>query len=139
MKALDTNVLVRFLVKDDEKQAAKIYSIFKQAESDNIVFWISSLVVLETIWVLESVYNEEQDEILNAIGEILLMPIFKFESQAAIRQFIFYARIYKLDLSDALIGCSARQSGCDKVLTFDKKASKLDLFELIDPNSAPDQ
>ncbi len=139
MKALDTNILVRFLVKDDEKQAAKIYSVFKQAESDNAVFWISSLVVLETIWVLESVYNERQDEILNAIGEILLMPIFKFESQSLVRQFIFYARNCKTDLSDALIGCSARQSGCDKVLTFDKKASSLDLFELIDSNSTPGQ
>jgi len=38
MKALDTNVLIRFLVKDDERQAKTIYRIFKQAESDKEVF-----------------------------------------------------------------------------------------------------
>jgi predicted nucleic-acid-binding protein len=64
MKALDTNVLVRFLVRDDEQQAKAVYRKFKQAEAKKEVFFIPVLVVLETVWVLESVYEITRQEIL---------------------------------------------------------------------------
>ena len=131
MKALDTNVLVRFLVKDDEHQSKIVYKVFKQAENDKIFFWVSLLVVLETIWVLDTVYEITRKEILDSVNEILLMPILKFEAQPTIQRFIFLARENKIDLSDVLIACAVKISGCERVLTFDKKASKLDLFELI--------
>jgi predicted nucleic-acid-binding protein len=52
MKALDTNVLVRFLVRDDEQQSKAVYRKFKQTEADKEVLFIPALVVLETVWVL---------------------------------------------------------------------------------------
>jgi predicted nucleic-acid-binding protein len=131
MKALDTNVLVRFLVKDDEHQSKIVYKLFKQAEVDKFDYCVSLLVVLETIWVLDSVYEIPRTKILDSVNEILLMPILKFEAQATIQHFIFLARENKIDLSDVLIACAAKISGCERVLTFDKKASKFDLFELI--------
>ena len=134
MKALDTNVLVRFLVKDDERQSKIVYSAFKQAETDKNTFFVPLLVVLETLWVLDSVYNIERNDIIDSINEILLMPILKFEAQATIQSFIFFARENKIDLSDILIACSAKLSGCESVLTFDKKASKFDYFEIVGPN-----
>ena len=134
MKALDTNVLVRFLVKDDERQSKIVYNAFKQAETDKNTFFVPLLVVLETLWVLDSVYNIARNNIIDSINEILLMPILKFEAQATIQRFIFLARENKIDLSDVLIACSAKLSGCKCVLTFDKKASRFEPFELIDPN-----
>ena len=131
MKALDTNVLVRFLVKDDERQAKTVYRLFKQAESKAEAFFIPTLVVLETVWVLEAVYETTRQEILDSIDELLLMPILKFEAQSAIRSFINSARENKTDLSDLLIAHCAKYSGCDSVITFDKRASKLGLFELL--------
>ena len=132
MKALDTNVLVRFLVKDDEPQAQKVYTLFKQAETDKNYFYVPLLVVLETIWVLDSVYEIPRKEILDSINEILLMPILKFEAQPTIQRFIFLAGENKIDLSDVLIACAAKISGCERILTFDKRASKFELFELIE-------
>ena len=131
MKALDTNVLVRFLVRDDERQAETIYRIFKQAETDKEVFFVPLLVVLETVWVLESVYKIPRQEILDSINELILMPILKFETQPAILNFISSARETKMDLSDLLIAHSAKFSGCECVLTFDKRASNFGLFELL--------
>jgi predicted nucleic-acid-binding protein len=132
MKALDTNVLVRFLVKDDEPQAKKVYTLFKQAEADKNYFYVPLLVVLETIWVLDSVYEIPRKAILDSVNEILLMPILKFEAQPTIKRFIFLARENKIDLSDVLIACTAKISGCEKILTFDKKASKFEFFELME-------
>jgi len=131
MKALDTNVLIRFLVKDDERQAKIIYSIFKQAESDKEVLFVPLLVVLETVWVLDSVYEVPRQEIIDSINELLLMPILEFEAQPAIQSFISSARETKIDLSDLLIVHSARFSGCECVLTFDKRASNFGFFKLL--------
>ena len=131
MKALDTNVLVRFLVKDDEQQAETIYRIFKQAESDKEALFVPLLVVLETIWVLESVYKIPRQEILGSINELVLMPILEFEAQSAILSFVSSALETKMDLSDLLIANSARFSGCECVLIFDKRASNFGLFELL--------
>jgi len=131
MKALDTNVLIRFLVRDDERQAEIIYRVFKQAESDKEVLFVPLLVVLETVWVLESVYKISRQEILDSINELILMPILEFEAQLAIINFVSSARESKIDLSDLLIAHSARFSGCECVLTFDKRASDFGLFELL--------
>jgi predicted nucleic-acid-binding protein len=131
MKAIDTNVLVRFLVKDDEQQAELAYRVFKQAETDRQALFIPMLVVLETVWVLESVYAIKRQEILDSVEELLLMPVLEFETQSAIRSFVSSARENKADLSDLLIAHSARFSGCECVLTFDRRASHLDFFEII--------
>ena len=131
MKALDTNVLIRFLVKDDEQQAKAVYRLFKRAELKVEAFFIPVPVLLETVWVLEAVYEITRQEVLDAIDELLLMPILEFEAQSAIRSFVSSAREHKKDLSDLLIAHYARYSGCDSVITFDKRAAKLELFELL--------
>jgi predicted nucleic-acid-binding protein len=139
MKALDTNVLVRFLVRDDERQAETIYRIFKQAESVKGVFFVPLLVVLETVWVLESVYKIPRQEILDSINELILMPILEFETQSAILNFVSSARETKMDLSDLLIAHPAKFSGCECVLTFgaigDKKKAAETYSKLpVDPH-----
>lgn len=131
MKAIDTNVLIRFLVRDDEVQANAVYGIFKQAEVDKEEFLVPQLVVLETLWVLEAVYKISRRDIIDSVNDLLLMPVLKFENQSAIHGFVFSARKEKIDLPDLLIAHSAKYSGCERVLTFDRRASEYDLFELI--------
>jgi predicted nucleic-acid-binding protein len=72
MKALDTNILVRFLVSDDERQSEAVYRLFRRAESEKMVFFVPFLVILETIWVLEAAYQISRADILDAINDILL-------------------------------------------------------------------
>ncbi|MDA8139261.1 MAG: type II toxin-antitoxin system VapC family toxin [Desulfobacteraceae bacterium] len=132
MKALDTNVIVRFLVKDDPTQSEIVYRAFKQAEAQNSLYWIPLLVVLETLWVLESVYEIRRDKILDALNGMILLPVLRFEAQATIENFLARARESKIDLGDLLIASAAQQSGCEQVLTFDKKACRYDLFKPIE-------
>ena len=130
MKAIDTNILIRFLIGDDELQAKKVYAIFKKAESERKELFVPLLVILEMLWVLESVYEISRTEILESISDLLLMPIFKFDQQSALQQLVHSAQGNKYDLSDLLIAHSANANGCEAVITFDKKASKFKLFEL---------
>ncbi len=132
MKAIDTNVLVRFLVNDDEQQAKLVYKRFRDAEVNSEVLFIPLLVILETIWVLESAYEATRKEIVDSFSDLMQMPVFEFEALAAVQGMVISAKMSSTDLTDILIGQSARVSGCDSVLTFDKKASRIDMFELIE-------
>ena len=131
MVGVDTNILVRFLVGDDEKQADKVYKLFKSIEDDKGELFIPTLVILELIWVLESVYEIVRSDILDSVSQLILMPIFKFENLTTIQNFIFEAQQSKFDLSDLLIAHSANTNGCEVILTFDKKASKYKYFGLL--------
>jgi len=131
MKAIDTNVLVRFLMRDDEQQAELVYRRLREAERKKEILFVPLLVVLETIWVLESVYEVARQEILDSIDELLFMPVLQFETPTVIHNFIASAQTTQFDLSDLLIAHSARRSGCGCVVTFDKRASKSEFFELL--------
>jgi predicted nucleic-acid-binding protein len=131
MKALDTNVLIRFLVKDDERQSGIVYKIFKQAEFNKEILYVPLLVVLEIIWVLESVYKTSRHDILESINDLLLMPILEFEAQPTILSFISSAQETSTDLSDLLIAYAAKSAGCECMLTFDKRASEHKFFNLL--------
>lgn len=132
MIGLDTNILARFLMDDDEKQSKKVYELFKKTEADKIELFVPFVVILELIWVLDSAYAITRSDILDSISDLLLMPILKFEHQTTLQQFISSAQRNSYDLSDLLIAHSAKHQGCQKVITFDKKAAKCDLFELMD-------
>ncbi|NOQ77047.1 MAG: PIN domain-containing protein [Methylococcaceae bacterium] len=131
MKALDTNILVRFLVQDDEEQANKVLQLFSKAEQLNQPLFIPLLVILEVIWVLQSAYNVSRQDIILAISNLLQMSVFEFENQDILRNFIFAANKSSYDLSDILISHSALSATCETTLTFDKRASRFELFTLL--------
>lgn len=131
MKGLDTNILVRFLVGDDAEQADKVYLVFKQAEAEKQQLLVPLVVVLELLWVLESVYAIPREEILDSLGDLTLMPIMKFEQLSVLQDFLRVAPSNTVDLSDLLIACAAKGMGCETVLTFDRKAARFGMFELV--------
>jgi len=129
--ALDTNVLVRFLVRDDEKQAQAVFARFKRAEQTRETLLVPLLVVLETIWVLESAYDKSRREILDALEDLTMLPILEFEKQAVVGRLLEEGRRNPCDLPDLLIALSAQAGGCGSCLTFDRQASKHPFFQLL--------
>jgi len=134
VKAIDTNVLVRFLVNDDPRQSKAAKEIFRSAELARGSLFVSSLVLLETIWVLESAYGVGREALVDTLGELLLLPTIEFEDRALIQATLASARApgsLKAELSDLLIGHRGKLAGCTATLTFDKQAAKLPEFELV--------
>lgn len=131
MIALDTNILIRFLIQDDKQQANIVLELFSELEKKKQSFFVTQLVVLELIWVLEDVYSVAKEDIIYSISELLLMPVLTFEAQGVIRKLIVSAANSNFDLPDLLIAHSAIEQGCEATYTFDKKASKFDFFEII--------
>ncbi len=131
MKAIDTNVVVRLLVADDPIQTELAKEELKVAARNREPLLVPTLVVLETIWVLESVYAVKRDDILAALQRLLLVPALEFQSLPAIQRFLACARESRLGLADVLIGQTALAAGCESVLTFDRKAARTAAFELL--------
>lgn len=128
MRAVDTNVLVRFLVQDDETQAQIATKLLADAEADKQPLFVSNVVVLEMMWVLKSVYEVPRDEILDSLSELLSMVALAFQDSLSVRDFVSSAQHNAYDLADLLICHVARGKGCDTTLTFDKKAAKAPHF-----------
>ena len=131
MIAVDTNILVRFLVRDDDFQAEAVRKRFKQAEERRERLKIPLLVVLELIWVLESAYGKTRYEILDSIRDMRQMKVFEFEAVNVIEGMLDDGLKYKADLSDILIARSAELQGCTSCITFDKQAGKHPFFGLL--------
>ena len=131
MIAVDTNVIVRFLVRDDEAQAQAVFKRFRQAEKKGETFFVPLIVVLETIWVLESAYKKPRGQIVDVIEEMLRMKIFKFERDNVVAQVLSDAKGSTFDLADLLVAHSSRSSGCSSCITFDKSAAKHSFFSLL--------
>ena len=131
MIALDTNVVVRFLVRDDEKQAQAVYARLEQAEAERERLFVPLAVVLETIWVLGSAYNFSRQEILDSLEDLTRMAVLEFEAGPVVQDVLAEGRRCSADLSDLLIAHSAKANGCDAGLTFDRRAAKLSFFRLL--------
>lgn len=131
MIAVDTNILIRFLVRDDEKQAEAARRRLKLAEKNRERLLVPLLVVLETIWVLESAYDKTRSEILDSFRDMRQMPVFEFERDEVVERLLADGEEHKADLADILIAHSAEAFGCEKGITFDKAAAKLRFFHLL--------
>lgn len=131
MKALDTNVLVRFLMNDDKTQGRKARSLFEAAERTGDRFLVTRVVLLETIWVLTAVYVLSRQEVLHAVSLLMQMPILEFEDHDATQQLVRLGGRTRADLPDLLIGLAARSRGCETTLTFDRGLQPTGLFETL--------
>lgn len=132
MNGLDTNAVVRFLVRDDEKQAQAVRSLLIRAEKKGDVLFVPLAVTLETIWVLSSAYGYAKEQIVEALEALLVLPVLSVEEHERIAQLCRIAGEQDAGLGDLLIGLTSRDNGCDTTLTFDRKAARSELFSLID-------
>ena len=116
MLAVDTNVVVRLLVNDDEQQGAKARALF---ESDEV--WIGSTVLLEVMWVLESVYGLDEVEAAEALDRLLGLPNVRVENPGAIAMALAAAK-QGVELADALHLCRAPEDV--EFATFDRALAR---------------
>ena len=120
MISLDTNALVRMLIEDDRRQAKMIEETIALAEEKSIQILILSEVLLETVWVLESVYQCIREEISQFLEALIFTPVFTFVDSQVIRR---ATHEYKKggDFADLLIVNQAKEHQAKKLISFDKK------------------
>jgi predicted nucleic-acid-binding protein len=128
MIGLDTNVLVRFLVRDDEEQFERARKLIRRQAENGQPVHISLLVLLETEWVLRSRYKLKKGEILSAFSDLLSAVDMSFEDEPSIEEALFVWKDSPAQFTDCLIGARYRALGCTSTATFDGDALKLPTF-----------
>src|SRR3989304_4662370 len=128
MLGIDTNILVRFLVRDDEAQFEKARKLIKREVAAGRRVFVSQLVLLETEWVLRSRYSLSKSQIIGAISGLLDAGDIRFEDEPAIEEALFIWKDTTADFADCLIGSQNRRLGCRATATLDAKASRLPGF-----------
>ena len=128
MRALDTNILVRFLTRDDQTQTERVHTLFREAEQKREVLFVSFASMLETIWALGTIYKVSRTDILASLQHLIALPYLRFENAALLESLLNESRDSQLRPSDLLIGLIGREHGCTTTLTFDKKAARSQLF-----------
>ncbi|MBC2741629.1 MAG: type II toxin-antitoxin system VapC family toxin [Desulfosarcina sp.] len=120
MIALDTNAIIRVLTEDNEAQAKKVQDIINDTEANGRRILIISEVVIETVWVLESVYQCTRQEISMLIENLLATPTFFLPDSTVIRK-AFKQFKNGGDFADLLIVGQAKAYKAKKLFSFDKK------------------
>jgi predicted nucleic-acid-binding protein len=126
MRAVDTNVLVRLVTRDDQKQVAAAESFISKGA------WVSNLVVVEATWVLAALYERTPAEIATAVEMLLHHRDLTIQDPDAVAAALErYRRRSALGFSDCLILEVARKAGHLPLGTFDRDLGKLDGAERL--------
>ena len=121
MRAVDTNILARLLVRDDAAQV-KVAENFVEKGA-----WVSSLVLVETLWVLDAVYERSPSQLAKAIDLLLNHETLTLQDADVVTAALGHFRKRPtLGFSDCLILEIARKAGHLPVGTFDKNLAKSD-------------
>lgn len=131
MIGLDTNVVIRYLVQDDARQSAAATRLIEGGLSAEQPGFISLITLAEIGWVLQECYGADREQLSHVVEGLLSSRQLIVEQSEVARRALRAWKDSPADFSDVLIGQVAIEVGCSKVATFDRKAAKLEGFELL--------
>lgn len=123
MIGVDTNVLVRLVVADDETEHMRARDFFA-ARSEADPAYVSVLVIFEFAWVLSRLYGYSKDQIADVVLALTESPDITVEKRDLVIEAAHLSRDPKVQFADALIAQLAMDANCTAVVTFDKNAAK---------------
>lgn len=121
MKAVDTNILLRFVVRDDEEQFSAA-SAFLNSRTIQDPAFVSLIVLAEFVWALRQRYGYDRAKVRALVLSLLETAEMAFEDEHRLSGLVLEAD--RGDLADHLIAYSAVRAGCLSIVTFDRDAAE---------------
>lgn len=131
MIGLDTNVLIRYFAQDDVEQSTKASQLIESLNESQQGF-ITQIVLIETVWVMQRIFQADRKTVTAIIGNMLLVPGLVLENREAVARAVELFSTTNADFADCLIAKVAEFYGCTDVMTFDQGAVKACGMKLID-------
>jgi predicted nucleic-acid-binding protein len=125
MLGVNTNVLVRYLIRDDQPQYEKARRLIDREVARGEPVFVSLLVLLETEWVLRSRYELAKADVIAAFSALLDTADLAFEDEPSVENAVYSWKDSPADFADCLIEARNRRLGCRATATFDGRALKL--------------
>lgn len=130
MIGLDTNVLVRYLVRDDEQQAEAARVLLESLTPERPGF-VCREVIVELVWVLERAYGFTPVQVSKVLLELAATESLVIEEAGDVARAAVRYRVSDGGFSDLMILAAAERSGAHPLYTFDKKAARIDGVSLL--------
>ncbi len=124
MIGIDTNVLVRYIAQDDAAQSRLATSFIEKACTAAKPGFVGLVVLLEVVWVSESIYRAAREDVADIVRKILTIKQLVVQDAETAWKALRLFESSKVDFADCLVVYSALGAGCESVVTFDKQASK---------------
>ena len=131
MRALDTNVLVRYLTQDDPRQARRANAFIASEIASGGRLFIASVVLCELVWVLRGAYAFDKATIARTLERVLATAQFEIDERDVMLRSLEDYRTGRGDFADYAIGHLAREAGCSDTATFDAKLEASPLFVVL--------
>jgi predicted nucleic-acid-binding protein len=124
---IDTNVLVRYIVQDDARQAALATELIEGACSEANPGFISHIVLCELVWVLMSpkTYGATREQVGVVLDNLLHTKQFEIEHREVAYRALQDYQACGADYADCLVARVAQAVGCTTTYSFDKRAARL--------------
>jgi predicted nucleic-acid-binding protein len=131
MAALDTNLLVRYLVEDDAPQLAAAKKLIRTALAAGETLFVPITVTLELEWVLRSNFKFNKQQVTTTLSSLLASAELTFESESAAEIALALYKKSSADFSDCVHIALAHMTGESPMWTFDRAAAKIDGAKLL--------
>jgi predicted nucleic-acid-binding protein len=122
--ALDTNILVRFLVEDDPEQTRVAQDLIQRIVEADARGFLGHVVLVEVVWVLEARYRVSRRVIVDHLKKLLRSRHLEFQSKEWVQRAVRRYSAEGGDFADYLIQEAAEQAGCAVLATFDRALHK---------------
>ena len=130
MIAVDTNVLVRYLVRDDLQQAEAARALLQSVTAEKPAFACREVVV-ELVWVLERAYGYSRERIATILEELVATEGLVVEAARDVAQAAFRYRAGGAGFPDLMVRAAAKRMGAAPLYTLDRQAAGLEAVELL--------
>lgn len=131
MIALDTNVLVRLVLYDDETQARAAERLVVRARREQTELFLADVVLCELVWVLTRRAGLSREEIATALDQLLRTELMVVADTGITERTLAAYRSGKGDFADYLVREQARAAGANEVATFDRALKGETGFRII--------
>ena len=133
MRFIDTNIFIRFLTNDIPQKADACEKIFKKAVAKKETLFTTDLVIAEIVWVLESIYELQKEEVQDKVEKILNTPNLICPHRNLILSALTLYSEKNIDYIDAYNALVLKDEGIEELYSYDKDYDRIDWLTRLEP------
>lgn len=130
---LDTNILIRYLTRDDREKAERCLQLLQRAEARELELATSELVIAEVVWVLQSRTDLERSSIRDVLLPIISLAALRLPNKQLWPQVFDLYCDKRIDFIDAYNAVMMQRAGIEEIYSYDTDFDRLEGITRITP------
>lgn len=133
MRAIDANVILRYLTNDVPDQAGQAEELLKRVEAGDESVFLPDILLADIIWVLEGYYKQPREQIRDWVTTLLSLEGLKFSDESVALAALDIYVDQGIDWSDAFVASQLADRGITEIYSFDKHFDRVDGVTRVEP------